>query len=188
MSVRPVGRAKSERGATELLARHGIRSAPVDPEEIARLEGIRVFYEHLPRDTSSVLLREPSGTRIICVNSVHSEVRRRFSVAHEIGHAALHFSRTAPAISEAAVSRPLEVLFRDGLAGAGTDRIEIDANTFAAALLMPESLVTAALREQLGKTSSPRKGALVRNLSEGFAVSEQAMGYRLINLGLIDPV
>ena len=187
MSVRPVGRARAEREAQNVLARHKVGGAPVDPYEIAEHEGIHVLLERLPLDTSSMLLREPSGARIICVNNGHSDTRKRFSVAHELGHAVLHFSPSPPSVSQAAVSRPLEVLFRDGLAGAGTDRVEIDANTFAAALLMPELLIKHTLKEKLQGFSYGRTDRVVKELATDFGVSEQAMSYRLINLEVIDP-
>jgi Zn-dependent peptidase ImmA (M78 family) len=37
------------------------------------------------------------------------------------------------------------VILRDESAGQGTDRVEIDANTFAATLLMPEDMIRASI-------------------------------------------
>lgn len=187
MTVKPVGRARAEREASALLSRLNMVKPPIDPYRIAEVEGISVSPERLPRDTSSILLRDPSGLRIICVNTAHSETRKRFSVAHELGHAVLHFGNRPPSVGEAAVSRPLEVLFRDGLAGTGTDRVEIDANTFAAALLMPSELTTETFIERLQRSPNTRTDRLVKEMAIDFGVSEQAMSYRLINLGVIDP-
>jgi hypothetical protein len=178
---------KVERAALELLARHGISTLPIDPVSIASAEGIRTMFEHLPHDTSSVLLREPSGRRTIAVNKSHSDTRQRFSVAHEIGHAFLHFGGRAPSMSEAAVSRPLEVLFRDGLAGTGTDTKEIEANAFAATLLMPAERVRVAFRERLNASPKVRTNILIKELAVDFGVSPQAMRFRLMNLGVVDP-
>jgi Zn-dependent peptidase ImmA (M78 family) len=179
--------AKAERAALDLLARHGVSEPPIDPIALAKAEGIRTIVEHLPNDTSSVLFREPSGRRTIAVNRYHSETRRRFSVAHEIGHALLHLTGYAPSTSEAAVSRPLEVLFRDGLAGEGTDRKEIEANTFAANLLMPAQQVTEAFRNRLKESPKTKTDNLIKELASYFGVSVQAMRYRLVNLGVVDP-
>ncbi len=187
MSVRAVGREQSERAAARFLSRHDVAKVPVDPYELAQLEGITVLFEHLPRDTSSLLLREPSGVKVICVNASHSETRKRFSVAHELGHATLHFDARPPAVSEAAVSRPLEVLFRDGAAAAGTDQVEIDANTFAAAVLMPTGLAINHFRAKLSETPLASTERVIKELATTFDVSQQAMSYRLVNLGLVDP-
>ena len=187
MSPRAAGRQAAERAAAELLSRHRISRAPIDPYRLAKAEGIEVVHEAMSPDTSSMLLREPSGDRVICVNESHSVARQRFSVAHELGHAVLHFGSRSPAVSEAAVSRPLEVLFRDGLAESGTDAVEVDANSFAAALLMPASAVTVEFRTRL--RSGPRRstGAIIDQVASVFGVSSQAMSYRLINLGVVDP-
>ena len=58
---------------------------------------------------------------------------------------------------------------------------EMEANAFAAALLMPKTLVRAAVHEI---TREGIKGeAFVEALAGKFRVSKQAMGYRLLNLG-----
>lgn len=178
---------KVERAAIELLDRHGIVKPPIDPVALAKAEGIRTVFEYLPHDTSSVLFREPSGRRTIAVNKNHSNTRQRFSVAHEIGHAFLHFSSDAPETSEAAISRPLEVLFRDGLAGSGTDTKEIEANSFAAILLMPSDQVTNAFKRRLKMLPKVKTNNLIKELAVEFDVSPQAMQYRLVNLGVVDP-
>ena len=53
------------------------------------------------------------------------------------------------------------------------DPVEFSANRFAAAILMPEELVEKAIQE---RTS-------VSDMARSFGVSEEAMGYRLQNLG-----
>jgi Zn-dependent peptidase ImmA (M78 family) len=60
------------------------------------------------------------------------------------------------------------------LASAGTDEREIFANQFAANLLMPESEV----RSRWQRTASPV------TLAAAFRVSQDAMSFRLRNLGL----
>ena len=182
-----VGTHRAEQEAMRLLAENGIHRPPVDPVGLARRKGMLVVYENLPSDTSSVLIREPSGRRLIGINSRHSPTRQRFSTAHELGHALLHFDSNKPAIIEAAVSRPLEVLFRDGVAEQGTDRVEIDANVFAASLLMPAELIRGAFRSGLEQDRRRSVSRVIEELATDFDVSEQALRYRLINLHLIDP-
>lgn len=180
----PVGREKAEKRAEDLLAELRITKPPVPVDDIVDRLGIEFFTETMPADTSSVLVRQPDGRRVIAVNKSHSPLRRRFSVAHELGHALLHFPE-APRASYAVVDRPLEVLFRDGLASEGSNRVEIDANAFAAALLMPQRAVEERFRTELQRGVSPKE--VTKALARVFEVSSQAMGFRLVNLGLLDP-
>ena len=185
--ARAVGTRRAEQVAARILAESGIDHPPIDPIDLAERQGLLVVYEQLPTDTSSVLIREPSGRRVIGINSRHSLTRQRFSTAHELGHALLHFGSSRPESVEAAVSRPLEILFRDGLAGQGTDGVEIDANTFAASLLMPAELIREAFRSGLTQSPKRRLGNVIEAMATEFEVSDQALRYRLINLHLIDP-
>jgi len=58
---------------------------------------------------------------------------------------------------------------------------EIQANAFAAEVLMPRDRVLSEARRLLEAGS---EASMVSDLAQGFDVSEQAMEYRLINLGL----
>lgn len=187
MSKRSVGAKKAAVRAASLLETQGITKAPVPVEDICETLGLVVIYETLPNDTSSVLIRHPNGGQVIGVNSRHASRRQRFSLAHELGHALLHFSDQPPQDDEAVVSRPLEVLFRDGVAGQGTNAVEIDANAFAAELLMPSELVSSRLRRRWEQDTSRRLDDVIEDLADEFDVSVQAMRYRLVNLGFIDP-
>ena len=73
--------------------------------------------------------------------------------------------------------------FRDPTASLATDREEIEANAFAAALLMPERLVLEAV-SQLLTAAHHTPETLTVLLAKKFEVSEAAMDYRLINLGI----
>lgn len=187
MTKRSVNARKAEARATELIAAQGVVAPPVPVEEICERLGLYVVYEALPHDTSSVLIRQPNGRQVIGVNAMQAPRRQRFSLAHELGHALLHVSDGPPTGEEAVVSRPLEILFRDGLAGQGTDEIEIAANNFAAALLMPPDLVRARFQKRWNQATTRRLDSVIAALAEDFDVSDQAMRYRLVNLGMIDP-
>lgn len=66
-----------------------------------------------------------------------------------------------------------------------TDKEEIDANAFAAALLMPSGWVRSAFEAVVRNTAIKTEDELAELLASGFGVSRQAMQFRLINLGLI---
>jgi len=67
----------------------------------------------------------------IFVNAHHSEARRRFTIAHEIGHFVLHRSHIGGGIME-------DVLLR---AEGFSNSQERQANAMAADILMPKALV-----------------------------------------------
>ncbi len=168
--------AKPEAEATRLLAETNQgQDLPVDIGRVAQHLGAQVVEERLDRDLSGLLYRDGEHV-IIGVNSSHAERRRRFTVAHEIGHLVLHEGRPL-------VLDHVRVNFRNAASSTATNHEEIQANAFAAELLMPAPQVIASARAALeeGRASD---AAFVRDLADGFGVSEQAMEYRLINLGL----
>lgn len=187
MANRAVGTKRAAQRAAALLESQEVTKPPIPVEEICENLDLLVVYEALPNDTSSVLIRHPDGRRVIGVNARHAPRRRRFSLAHELGHAFLHFPEEPPADDEAVVSRPLEVLFRNGVAGQGTNAVEVEANAFAAALLMPEDFVVSRLRRLWQQDPSRRLDDAIEDLADDFDVSAQAMRFRLVNLGLADP-
>src|SRR6266567_641373 len=104
----------------------------------------------------------------------YGQRRRRVTVGQECGHLELHRGRAL------ILDTSVRIDFRDRVSSQATDREEMEANRFAAALLMPEQMVVEAA------TAAPRDPEeLVRSLARRFKVIEAAMGYRLINLGLL---
>ena len=105
----------------------------------------------------------PAGTLsgdVILVNGDDPEYRQRFTIAHEIGHAYLGHGDAYRNTTTRTYSGP-----------------EIEANCFAAELLMP----TIAMRVliEVEKITDPTE---LRGI---FNVSAEAMRYRLQNLGYI---
>lgn len=166
---------KAEKAARDLLEDFGVSVVPVPVEDIALRLGAKLVHESLDPSISGLLLRE-HGSKLIAVNSAHHPRRRRFTIAHELGHLQLHQG-------EYIVDSAVRMNRRDALSSMASDSEEIEANAFAAALLMPSPLIRqalGALRES--QASSP--GRVADILAEQFGVSSEAMGFRLINLGL----
>ena len=160
---------------------------PVDVHRAARWCGLSVVFDRFDGDTSGLLWRHHDGTRVVGVNSAHPASRQRFTIAHEIGHALLHLGddeHGGTGGDDVFIDKPREVLFRDAVSSRATDPREIEANAFAAELLMPAALVRPAFDEQVREATAER---LVRLLADRFGVSTTAMAYRLVNLGLMDP-
>lgn len=151
--------------AADLLRKHWAgKQAPIDPAAIAAAEGIRL----LPLDaesaaTASGWYKLDEGRPTILFNAGEAATRRRFTIAHELGHYALgHGPR--PRDSAAAFNL------------LNHDRVETEANRFAAELLMPAAQVRSMLDSGVVALSA---------LANAFGVSEVAMKFRLMNLGFI---
>lgn len=114
---------------------------------------------------------------LIVVEANHHEHRRRFSVAHEIGHFVLHYLPKTGGdtyrCTEADMARSSEPAA--GSQDALHRRQEWEANLFAAELLMPEQPVMAMYRVV---------GGSLGRLARHFCVSPQAMEIRLKRLPL----
>jgi Zn-dependent peptidase ImmA (M78 family) len=172
---------KADRAALRTLESHDALSAPVDVEALARALGAEVRRQPFDGNVSGMLLRD--GRRVLIgLNKSHSERRQRFSIAHELGHLVLH--RGKPLF----VDHTVRVNLRDNRSATGTEEEEIEANAFAAQLLMPEPLVRSEVEKARDRMGGPLTDEqLMDALAAQFNVSPQAMGFRLINLGIIDP-
>lgn len=165
---------RSEQAAIDLLGRCGIDSPPVDVKAIAGQLGVDVRYEPFEGGLSGALYRGDSGHAVLGVNNWHAPVRQRFTIAHELGHLQLH-------PDELFVDGMLR---RDDESSLAIKSHEIEANAFAAELLMPRKLILAEITKLLRASSAPEPKRLIEDLADIFEVSTQAMQYKLMNLGL----
>lgn len=164
-----------EQAAQDLLASLRITAPAVPVWEVAEQLGVAVYETQLESGVSGILYRQDDEPPIVAVNASHAHVRQRFSIAHEIGHLQLHAGR--PIIVDHLVRG--RVNMRDERSSLATSREEIDANGFAAALLMPADWIDADLEEAVGVPA----GRTVQRLATRYDVSAKAMELRLINLG-----
>lgn len=171
------------RVATELLGAYGIASPPVDVEAIARRLGLDVRRNPNSRDDLSGFLLRQTGRDggIIGVNDSHAPNRQRFTIAHEIGHHLLH---PADELYVDQTGRGLTIQARDQQSSEGTNPQEIEANLFAAALLMPEEFLQEDLA-QSGDIDLEDDHAL-SELAQRYQVSVQSLTFRLANLGFVN--
>jgi Zn-dependent peptidase ImmA (M78 family) len=170
---------KAERSAKELLAERSVSGPPVPVEEIARELGVTVLFERFDQGISGILYRDGAHA-VIGVEATHPKTRQRFTIAHEIGHLRLH---KGPMF----VDHSVHVDRRDEKASLGIDPDEIEANSFAAALLMPEDMIFGAVTQSSTHHGGVGAEQLISRLARRFDVSAQAMEYRLANLGLVVP-
>ncbi len=103
---------------------------------------------------------------IITINSaIEYEGKRRFTIAHELGHLEMHQHLEHHYDNDGTLE-----YFREG-------HQESEANTFASELLMPESLFRQAC---FGQKFSPE---LLRSLAERFKTSITSVAYRFYEYG-----
>lgn len=132
---------------------------PIDPILIAKAMGLEVFTATLPRDVSGQIFYKEKK---IFVEQTDFITRQVFSVAHELGHYVLHNDGTS------------HTSLRDTTTTQGIDTKEIEANCFAANLLMPQDEVLHLVG----------LGFAVDSMASYLGVSPIAMEYRLNNLGV----
>jgi Zn-dependent peptidase ImmA (M78 family) len=149
----------------------------VNVEDVAKHLGLRIVSMDLEEDVSGLLITKPDISCVV-IRKDDAVTRQRFSIAHEIGHFVLRHQFAAG--EHVHVDRGYRVSHRDQRSSSGTDLKEIEANQFAAALLMPSSIVTEHIRA-LGIEALNDEH--VTNLAHTFKVSEQAMTIRLSVLG-----
>jgi Zn-dependent peptidase ImmA (M78 family) len=170
-----------EKKANELLRAARVTKPPVPVEALAKQQGARIRYRAFDGEVSGVLIRD-NEQRIIGVHSEQPRVRQRFTIAHELGHLALHTG--GPVVVEH-LWRGARVNWRDGASRGANDREEIQANQFAAALLMPRDWLEDDYWDLLDRCASYDE--LLAALARRYDVSTQAMRFRLLNLALHDP-
>lgn len=170
-----MARLRPDEAARRLLRTYQISQPPVPIENIATSEGARIVRQHSKGPESGFALRE-GGRWIIGINTQTSRRRQRFSIAHELGHLLLHEGKL--------IVSSVRLDLRNQISSLGTDKEEIEANRFAAELLMPRNLVQAAASAKLSE-GLPGRDELIAELAREFDVSNEAMGYRLINLGVL---
>lgn len=172
--------ARVEKEAQRLLNRLGISEPAVDVEAIATQLGLDVRRQRFDDDLSGVLVKTVDRTTI-GVNSRHGLLRQRFSIAHEIAHYWLEHPGDM-FVDEA--RGQASVIFRDGRSSDGTNLHEMEANRFAAALLMPVQLLFDSFMRCLSDGLSNIDKEIVPRLATEYRVSNQAMKIRLSSVGL----
>lgn len=142
-----------------------LHSAPVEITEMAEALGLSVWEdEELPAGVSGKLLRDEENGGAegysIVVRASDPYVRRRFTVAHEIGHFVLHRDRIGSSLTD-------DAIYRSNL----TSWEEVQANQFASRVLMPKALVNEYVKSY-GRDNTALLAAI-------FKVSEAAIKIRL---------
>jgi Zn-dependent peptidase ImmA (M78 family) len=167
-----ISRPEVESRARDVLRRHNLTTIPIDPLVLAHREGIKVNNAEFSDDNLAGMIVKEGDDVTMLVNSSDPPFRKRFTIAHELGHHFMHLMHDGEFVDREAN------LFRQQTGEEKemnpTRRQEIQANMFAASLLMPEDEVRRYWKERPS----------IDELARIFKVSAEAMGYRVANLGL----
>ncbi len=145
----------------------------LDLEKFAKKIGIANIYKaEFGSDSVSGLLKKEDEEWNIYVNGTDNPRRRRFTIAHEIGHfvSFLNGGESKKTLDDK--GEISDLAFARGISR--HTKLEEEANAIAAQLLMPEGDVRDLVE----------KGKNVEELAAYFEVSETAMSIRLNSLGL----
>ena len=135
-----------------------------------------LIEEALPNCDGKIIFGNTKA--VIKVNSnIQFEQRKRFVIAHEIGHLIMHKNMQLPddTFSNFNIIAGMENALKNG-------KQELEANEFACELLMPEKLF---LKEAKGKKFSP---LLIKQLSERFKTSLTATVFRYLQFKQLHPI
>lgn len=160
-------------------------TAPIDIDKIAIALGISVEYDHSISQDIVGKIFFAGESPIVKINPLRNsyDPRRRFTLAHEIGHYCLHSAKTKQGFvdSQKTMSRTESYW----------DKYESEANNFAAQLLMPKTLILDEgqniIREYREKNNAKDMPVrlFVETMADKFEVSSKAMEYRLKNIGIV---
>lgn len=157
-----------------ILRSYSVLELPIDIEDIARSRGLNILPYSLGDDVSGLLSIE-NGVGTIGYNHDETNIpRRRFTIAHELGHFELHKDKSDLFVDK-------QFIYRSHNSGDTPVKKEMEheANLFASNILMPTSL----LRREIEKYDISEEG--IKQLAEVFNVSTTAMSIRISSLGLI---
>lgn len=168
-------RTTIQKRAKALLEESSITSAPVPVERIAKALEAQLRFSPIDDELSGMIYVK-DGIPIIGVNALHHPNRQRFTIAHEIGHLVLH---RAEITKEIHVDKDFPMLMRVVASSTGVQDMEIEANFFAAELLMPAVFLARSLQ---GDPFDIDDDGAVSALAKEYKVSASAMRFRLGNL------
>ncbi len=155
-----------------LLRDAGIATPPVPIEDIVKARGITVRKMDL-KEVSGLVVRDGSVT-VIGVNKAHALTRQRFTIAHELAHALLHEGQ------EVHYDKDFRVDFRSAASSLGVEVKEMEANFFAASILMPRRFLE--VDPLVADLDLEEAAGAVKALAARYKVSTHAMSIRLGNL------
>lgn len=155
-----------KRSAIEIVSDY-MSYAPVDLDGMAKALGLEVYLDSgLPADISGKIERVASGRFRVAINAKHHSNRQRFTLAHEIAHYVLHRDLIGNGVTDDAMYRSANL----------SDEQEVQANRFAAGLLMPADVVRQKWREGAKSDADMAKQFRVSPAAARIRIDELRLG------------
>ena len=152
--------------ATRLWKLYGFEAAnDLVLEDLAYALGVLVLDGDL-KAADAWLLRKGNKGLIRVSNSIAETGRRRFAIAHELGHWSLHKN----------ISQLFSCTSEDMVARYKASPPELEANCFAAELLMPRHLFQPALQASLPTAQ------FVNELADRFQTTQTSTAFRIADV------
>lgn len=160
------------------LAKKGlIIKPPVDIDKIAQALGVQVVQDPLLENQaviSGIVLEKGVPTVKINPERNTNEARRRFTIAHSIGHYCLHGVKAEEGFWESYKTTDAHDLFWNAC--------EFEANNFASQLLIPNDL---AFKEADRIVRIEGDASFIEVMARLFNVPKNVMSHRLKRIGLV---
>lgn len=180
MPLSPNDIKKIEKLAESVIEEDGISSPGFSIEGVARKRGLKVMAYDLGAEISGVLVIA-NGAGTIGVNPKDPKVRQRFTMAHEFAHYMLHAKSLKDKFF---VDSNYILKFRSSNPYTPAElKQELEANAYAAALLMPKPIIMVELDKEEYRELPELD--MIDKLAKVFKVSSAAMTYRLTNLNIV---
>lgn len=156
---------RAEAASFKLLQKYSIEETNFPIERLIAAEGIKLEKGGLG-GADAWLVRKRNGRGVIRLNErIANGRRRRFSIAHELGHWLMHVELEQGYLCTA-----------EDLSDYYRSPVEAEANWFAATLLMPKLKIAGAYR-QVDPSFD-----IIRRIAEEFDTSLTAAGRRLVEV------
>ncbi|MEM9809086.1 MAG: ImmA/IrrE family metallo-endopeptidase [Cyanobacteria bacterium P01_D01_bin.56] len=153
--------------AQDIIQKHGLFQLPINVYQIAKNLGVNIIFESFPSNLYMKLKAfcyKEENFSLIGINKKHKTQLQRYSLAHELHHLLYDFNSNQFACGP---SNQHEI-------------IEIDAERFAAELLMPRKMIERLISNPLNLSYLS-----VGLVAQHFGVSYEAAAIRLEKFGLI---
>ena len=156
----------SKQKASKILEENSIINPPIIAQKICENYGIKVIFGTFKDEKISGMMNFKSNT--IYVNDLEAYTRNNFTIAHELWHYFLH--RDFYLENSDNFGDNCHVLYRKPINSFENSDMEKEVNTFAANLLVPKKIL-----------DEYHEIATLQSLSKLFVVTEEVIGFRLIN-------
>lgn len=165
-------KTSAARAAEKLLLAHPSDELKKPVRSLARASGCVVKLTPLEDDLSGMAFIK-DGLRAIVINANHHPNRQRFTIAHELAHHHLHIP-----MLETSVHVDKAIFRRNLRSSSGRYQKEIEANQFAAELLMP----TATIRDLIPSHFDLQDEERLQKFATMLGVSATALNFRIQNV------